>query len=524
MGIGNSNRPVRSGALFAAILVTLAAALSGSAQEAGKPDFEGALRKAAAEIGWPANQVEVTSRPDSRADDDGNVVFWGDSYFALRGYGSLLTITANRRTDVSPTARPYVDLFLRESTARGHSVEKLNIPLPGSSHTWRVLGIKEDTVEREVVSRQAEIYYIALAGADAVMTRRFYGQNERPDEQEVRTWATAVLKHLRELSRRPFEHALKPGQVRLVVDHCAGPDGKRIGTLVTLVTKDGRRQELFNDREITIAGDQIRSIRVEGKCGATLYLPDGTYVRLESGFEEADLRGWGEYTVDAVGTAVDAVRITFKAIRGAMLFVVPPSRESGVGRFQAETNSVMTSPRGTVYTLSHDDRVSRSLVQVKEGSVLVTPKLAGAQPFILQAGYQVEVTLSEVGPVVSIMTPPAVSQGTKPGGSPTGRGAASGPVADLTGYWRDDSGSCYRVRQVGSELLWHMDGRPNVVNVFYGIIAGNNVDGEWADLPCWPVSNSGTLALKIESGDRLVKIGQSAAYGASTWSRVRSCQ
>src|SRR5262245_5943941 len=78
---------------------------------------------------------------------------------------------------------------------------------------------------------------------------------------------------------------------------------------------------------------------------------------------------------------------------------------------------------------------------------------------------------------------------------------ALGQSFDLTGFWQDNNGTPYRVRQVGSELYWYMDGAPRVVNVFAGRIAGREVTGVWADLPGGELRNSGQLALRIESND-----------------------
>ena len=96
---------------------------------------------------------------------------------------------------------------------------------------------------------------------------------------------------------------------------------------------------------------------------------------------------------------------------------------------------------------------------------------------------------------------------------------ALGQSFDLTGFWQDNNGTPYRLRQVGSELYWYMDGAPRVVNVFAGRIAGREVTGVWADLPGGELRNSGQLALRIESNDRFVKIGESLPYGGSVWTR-----
>src|SRR5690606_1123886 len=113
------------------------------------------------------------------------------------------------------------------------------------------------------------------------------------------------------------------------------------------------------------------------------------------------------------------------------------------------------------------------------------------------------------------------SAGTGVGtGADTGGGSV-GPL-DLTGLWRDDNGVPYSIRQVGTKIYWSMDGRPRVLNVFFGDLSGGMVSGEWIDLPGGELANSGKLTLRVETPDRLVKIEQSIIYGASILTRERA--
>ena len=91
---------------------------------------------------------------------------------------------------------------------------------------------------------------------------------------------------------------------------------------------------------------------------------------------------------------------------------------------------------------------------------------------------------------------------------------------DLTGEWQADNGTRYFLRQLGTELFWSMDSRPRVANVFAGRIEGSTIIGRWVDVPGGQLMNSGTLTLRIESPDRLVKVSSSIAYAESTWTRV----
>jgi hypothetical protein len=91
---------------------------------------------------------------------------------------------------------------------------------------------------------------------------------------------------------------------------------------------------------------------------------------------------------------------------------------------------------------------------------------------------------------------------------------------DLTGAWKDDNGSTYCIRQVGDQLSWRMNDKPRVHNVYFGTIAGQYVSGKWFDLPGGRQLGSGSLSLRIESNNRFVKIGQSANYLGSVWTRA----
>ena len=91
--------------------------------------------------------------------------------------------------------------------------------------------------------------------------------------------------------------------------------------------------------------------------------------------------------------------------------------------------------------------------------------------------------------------------------------------AQLTGEWIDNNGACYKIRQVENQVFWFMDGRPRVINVFTGYVAGNIITGSWADLPGGNLQGSGTLALRIESQNRMVKADQTGNYDGSVWTR-----
>jgi hypothetical protein len=97
---------------------------------------------------------------------------------------------------------------------------------------------------------------------------------------------------------------------------------------------------------------------------------------------------------------------------------------------------------------------------------------------------------------------------------------------DLTGLWQDDSGGdgTYRLRQINDWVYWVVDGTPqgSYVNLAYGQISGSTLNLTWQDMPGSPTLSGGSLALRIESNDRLVKITSSTYYGANAWNRIGS--
>jgi len=96
---------------------------------------------------------------------------------------------------------------------------------------------------------------------------------------------------------------------------------------------------------------------------------------------------------------------------------------------------------------------------------------------------------------------------------------SKGQTYDLTGIWSDEYGSTYKIRQVSEEIFWSVDASPRAINAFYGIISGNTIVGKWADLPEGTLQNSGTLLLRVESNNRMVKVSSSIPYGSSVWTR-----
>ncbi len=108
---------------------------------------------------------------------------------------------------------------------------------------------------------------------------------------------------------------------------------------------------------------------------------------------------------------------------------------------------------------------------------------------------------------------------------PSGNPPAVSPSGDLTGLWRNPGApAIYRVRQVGSKLVWGLDAvaMGSYANVFQGQITDDKIDGVWEDLPGSPTIGGGRMLLKIESECRFVRVSSVNTYGADVWVRIGS--
>jgi len=92
-------------------------------------------------------------------------------------------------------------------------------------------------------------------------------------------------------------------------------------------------------------------------------------------------------------------------------------------------------------------------------------------------------------------------------------------TSQLSGVWKDNNGACYKIREVNNRVFWSMDESPRVLNVFTGLRVGNIINGRWADVPGGDLMGNGSLSIRVESNDRMVKIDQTGNYGGTAWDR-----
>jgi hypothetical protein len=128
--------------------------------------------------------------------------------------------------------------------------------------------------------------------------------------------------------------------------------------------------------------------------------------------------------------------------------------------------------------------------------------------------------------------PPQDALRRLPGPVPPGPGPVvpPGPIAppdnlSLSGTWLADDGGTYYLRQIGDELWWvGVSGGlmyPGVESctVFHGSVTDSGVTGEWSAVPRGALHGHGTLALRRDGANHLLRAGETGGFGASTWLR-----
>ncbi|MCS6930462.1 MAG: C1 family peptidase [Saprospiraceae bacterium] len=93
--------------------------------------------------------------------------------------------------------------------------------------------------------------------------------------------------------------------------------------------------------------------------------------------------------------------------------------------------------------------------------------------------------------------------------------------ANLNGYYRGNDGGHYYVRTVGSKVFWfgeHPGG--NWANVFMGTQSGDQVVGQYYDVPKGRINANGALTVRIGSGgDSFTKVS-GPTFGGSSWTKA----
>lgn len=384
----------------------------------------------------------------------------------------------------------------------------------GENQAWRFLEIAR-AAARET---SKEITYLKGRNVEASNPRMLYLQDIRRDAYEEITKYDAIVKTNEKFDREIMQHESEARAAgctngSLAVTPKSGV-AKGIDQLLGL---DSPKDPSANPTatSIGVAGVQ-GSVEVE-TLGSRGSARDGSPIPLS---EPVTLRTGPN---SSVTIQVGSVRKTLQP--NTVIRIMPRSNgqpdfiEQGAatvdlrkpGAYPIQTPTATVKAGGTVFTVSYDATTGVTGVMLEEGRVTVTPKNPGVRAVTLAPGEYVEVGRNTMTAVL-----PA------PGAPQT---AGITQSIDLTGLWRDDTGggAIYRLRQVGNWLYWLVDGTPkgSYVNLSYGQISGSTITGTWVDMPGSPTLSGGNLVLRIESNDRLVKVGASG-YGAQAWVRVTS--
>lgn len=90
---------------------------------------------------------------------------------------------------------------------------------------------------------------------------------------------------------------------------------------------------------------------------------------------------------------------------------------------------------------------------------------------------------------------------------------------NLNGQWRANDGGTYSIRQSGKSISWKGSGG-NFRNSFNGQIKDNMIVGFWQDTASSQTQNSGQLTLRVENGNRLVRVSHTGAFTGSIWNKL----
>jgi hypothetical protein len=96
----------------------------------------------------------------------------------------------------------------------------------------------------------------------------------------------------------------------------------------------------------------------------------------------------------------------------------------------------------------------------------------------------------------------------------------------IQGEWNCNDKGKYYIRQFNKEVYWYGEEKnegPAFSNVAFGTISNDTLYLKYSDVPKGTAHGNGTLRLKIESSDHMVKILETGpGFGGSDWTKMRS--
>jgi hypothetical protein len=97
------------------------------------------------------------------------------------------------------------------------------------------------------------------------------------------------------------------------------------------------------------------------------------------------------------------------------------------------------------------------------------------------------------------------------------------PPAFQTGSYICDDGGSYYVRRVGNRVWWYGESGDGSTwsNVFKGIVVGNRVRGEWADIPKTSARGSGTMVLERINSREFRAVSKTGGFSGGKWTMAQ---
>jgi hypothetical protein len=95
----------------------------------------------------------------------------------------------------------------------------------------------------------------------------------------------------------------------------------------------------------------------------------------------------------------------------------------------------------------------------------------------------------------------------------------AGFTRNISGVYKCNDGGTYYVRQDGNQLWWYGESGDGVgwTNVFKGTIRGNEISGNWADVPKGNNQGRGVMMLRQTSGGKFIATYQTGGFSGSEW-------
>jgi hypothetical protein len=203
--------------------------------------------------------------------------------------------------------------------------------------------------------------------------------------------------------------------------------------------------------------------------------------------------------------------------------------KSGKIKITLDSECKTNSASVTIKVQNPDGKTLNDLVGVPTGGkphrTVKTIELPSNTPTILEIStwgfspiYRIKID-GDWTELASASTPPAqvtvVPTPTKPELTSTSTSARN-----LSGVYKCNDGGTYYVRQNGNSLWWYGESGDGVgwTNIFKGTIQGNDINGNWIDVPKGNNQGAGVMNLRV-SNSKFISTYKTGGFSGSEWTR-----